>query len=46
MFEQGGDLVNPFQPNVAGAADWHELIDPETYEYRGTRETEQVMWNI
>ena len=34
MFEQGGDLVNPFQPNVAGVEDWHELIDPETYEYK------------
>jgi len=43
MFEQGGDLVNPFQPNVADAADWHELIDPETYEYRGTRETEPAL---
>ncbi len=33
MFEQGGDLETPFQPNVAGVKDWHELIDPETYEY-------------
>ena len=44
--EQGGDLVNPFQPNVAGAADWHELIDLETYEYRGTRETEPATLKI
>jgi catechol 2,3-dioxygenase-like lactoylglutathione lyase family enzyme len=43
MFEQGGDLVNPFQPNVAGATDWHELIDPETYEYRGTREIDPAI---
>lgn len=34
MFEQGGDLENPFQPNVEGIEDWHELVDPETYEYR------------
>ena len=34
MFEQGGDLENPFQPNVEGVDDWHELVDPETYEYR------------
>ncbi len=33
MFEQGGDLENPFQPNVVGVEDWHELIDPDTYEY-------------
>ncbi len=33
MFQQGGDLKNPFQPNIAGAEDWHQLIDPETYEY-------------
>jgi len=36
MFEQGGDLENKFQPNVGGVDDWHELIDPETYEYRGS----------
>ncbi len=35
MFEQGGDLLNKFQPNVGGAEDWHQLIDPETYEYTG-----------
>lgn len=35
MFEQGGDLENKFQPNVSGVDDWHELIDPETYEYIG-----------
>jgi catechol 2,3-dioxygenase-like lactoylglutathione lyase family enzyme len=35
MFEQGGDLENKFQPNVGGVEDWHELIDPETYEYVG-----------
>ncbi|MEC7488352.1 MAG: VOC family protein [Pseudomonadota bacterium] len=35
MFEQGGDLENKFQPNVGGVNDWHELIDPETYEYLG-----------
>ena len=35
MFEQGGDLENPIQPNVAGVEDWHELSDPETFEYRG-----------
>ena len=34
MFEQGGDLRTPFQPNVANAEDWHELIDPDSYEYR------------
>lgn len=34
MFEQGGDLETPFQPNVEGVEDWHELVDPETYEYR------------
>ena len=34
MFEQAGDLETPFQPNVAGVDDWHELVDPETYEYR------------
>jgi len=34
MFEQGGDLRTPFQPNVANAEDWHELIDPDTYEYQ------------
>jgi catechol 2,3-dioxygenase-like lactoylglutathione lyase family enzyme len=33
MFEQGGDLENPFQPNIAGVGDWHDLIDPDTYEY-------------
>ncbi len=33
MFEQGGDLKNPFQPNVSGVQDWHELVDPNTYEY-------------
>ena len=36
MFEQGGDLENKFQPNVGGVDDWHELIDPDTYEYRGS----------
>lgn len=36
MFEQGGDLKNPFQPNVGGVDDWHDLIDPETYEYQVT----------
>jgi len=35
MFEQGGDLENKFQPNVGGVEDWHDLIDPETYEYVG-----------
>ena len=34
MFEQGGDLENPFQPNIEGVEDWHDLLDPETYEYR------------
>jgi len=35
MFEQGGDLQNKFQPNFDGVDDWHELINPETYEYVG-----------
>ena len=35
MFEQGGDLENKFQPNVGGVDDWHELVDPESYEYIG-----------
>jgi catechol 2,3-dioxygenase-like lactoylglutathione lyase family enzyme len=35
MFQQGGDLLNKFQPNIEGAEDWHELIDPHTYEYTG-----------
>ena len=35
MFEQGGDLKNKFQPNVGDVNDWHELIDPDTYEYIG-----------
>ena len=35
MFQQGGDLKNKFQPNVDGVEDWHELVDPETYEYIG-----------
>ena len=35
MFEQGGDLENKFQPNVGGVEDWHDLVDPETYEYIG-----------
>ena len=34
MFEQGGDLANPFQPNVEDVEDWHDLIDTESYEYR------------
>ena len=37
MFEQGGDLLNKFQPNVGGVEDWHQLIDPETYEYTGVK---------
>jgi len=36
MFQQGGDLLNKFQPNIEGAEDWHELIDPHTYEYTGS----------
>ena len=36
MFQQGGDLENKFQPNVEGVEDWHELIDPITYEYIGS----------
>lgn len=36
MFQQGGDLENKFQPNVEGVEDWHELIDPITYEYVGS----------
>ena len=35
MFEQGGDLQNKFQPNVGGVDDWHQLVDPVTYEYVG-----------
>ncbi len=35
MFEQGGDLQNKFQPNIGEVDDWHNLVDPVTYEYVG-----------
>ena len=37
MFEQDGDLQNKFQPNIGEVDDWHQLIDPITYEYIGVK---------